>query len=257
MENAIFLTNTGYLDHANKGYSRLYFGQEFCERLLPLPNELSKAVSCAKDTKIGFTLVTPYVTEKGLNQTRELLSLLVNRMPGAEVVINDWGVLHLVNDEFQKLQPILGRLLYKQKRDPRISLLKNKRAIAQFPNCAFIEFLIQNRIKRVDSDTFPLFSCTGLNNPIIEGSLYYPFTYVATTRSCVLAGCENNQRKNLSGVFPCQKECQRFTFIIQSKMFPVNLFLKGNTQFFKNEKVPSNLEEKGINRLVRQLQIPI
>ena len=38
-----------------------------------------------------------------------------------EVVVNDWGVLRLVRREFPGLRPVLGRLMNKMMRDPRVA----------------------------------------------------------------------------------------------------------------------------------------
>jgi len=35
---------------------------------------------------------------------------------------------------------------------------------------------------------------------------------------------------------------------------PVTLFIKGNTQFFKNDQLPSNLSLLGIDRLVQEVE---
>jgi hypothetical protein len=38
---------------------------------------------------------------------------------------------------------------------------------------------------------------------------------------------------------------------------PVTILLKGNSQFFRNDKLPENLEEMGIDRLIFEPEIPI
>ncbi len=62
--------------------------------------------------------MTPFVTNRGLEQLEELLPVLAQTLPDAEVVVNDWGVLQLLRSEYPELKPVLGRLLNKSKRGP-------------------------------------------------------------------------------------------------------------------------------------------
>src|SRR5437867_3594050 len=64
----------------------------------------------------------PYVTDRGLARPRPLLEAAASeRGEGTEVVVNDWGVLRLVRREFPGLRPVLGRLMNKMMRDPRVA----------------------------------------------------------------------------------------------------------------------------------------
>lgn len=265
MEQAIYITKLKNLRYWNKKYTRLYYGIEFCERLIPTTKELCKIIRFVIKNKVEFTLVTPYVTESYLKKVNYLLGMTERKIPFSEVMINDWGVLNVLNKKYKKLRPILGRLLNKMKREPRVLNILNK-----LPNeCidelktpeitvkSFREILKENNIKRIEFDNV----LQGIKNVNIKkygfkGSLYLPFAYVTTTRLCLANYC-GEKNYDYVGIFPCQKECQKFMFKLTHKTIPVPLILKGNTQFFKNKKMPVNLEGIGIDRIVHQPEIPI
>jgi len=88
-------------------FDRIYFGHEFCERLLPDLDQLKRAIDIIKKSQAKFSLLTPSVTEYGLKSIKSLVSLL---REDDEVIINDYGVLNMVETEFKN--PILiGRIL--------------------------------------------------------------------------------------------------------------------------------------------------
>lgn len=267
LEKAVFISTLGGLKHLRTEYSRVYFGNEFCQRLTPTVNELKQVMCITKDKQMGFTLVTPYVTNEGLRSLRPLFDLLKEQKESYEVVVNDWGVLKLLNEEYQPLQPVLGRLLNRMKRGPEII-----NVIQQLPQPAlrhfkdsnvsliwFRRFLSENRVRRVDFDNLIQGIEVNLKsgNFPMSGSLYFPYLYVTTTRTCLVNGCDTQIHLDKVGIFPCQKECRKYTFYLKNPDIPVTLILKGNTQFFINDKLPENLESIGIDRIVEQPEIPM
>lgn len=238
---------------------------EFCERLIPSKEDLNKAIKFTVEKKINFTFVTPYVTEDYLKRIDSLLRLVEKKVPNSEVVINDWGVLNLINKKYKTLKPVLGRLLNKMRREPRMMNLLNripKRCMDELKTPeitvdSFRKALKENNIQRIEFDNvLQGIINVNLHKHGFNGSLYLPFAYVTTTRSCLTNSCKNNDY-TIVGIFPCKKDCQNLTFKLTYKTFPVPLIIKGNTQFFKNEKIPENLIRIGINRIVNQPEIPI
>ena len=117
------------------------------------------------------------------------------------------------------------------------------------------EFLSKNKVRRVELDNVLQGFDFSLNN--LNASLYVPFVYVATTRLCLANSCDTPETEEMIGIFPCKQECQKYTFYLQNEIMPVMLIRKGNTIFFENEALPDDLEEKGINRIVTQPEIPM
>ena len=60
MEQSLYISKIAHLKYWNQEFCRLYFGMEFCERLMPSPSQLKKALTFAEENDLDFTLVTPY-----------------------------------------------------------------------------------------------------------------------------------------------------------------------------------------------------
>ena len=262
MEQAIFISDIKKLKQADSKYSRLYFGNEFCQRLIPSLEDCKGIMDFVLGQKMNFTLVTPYVTDGGVRSLRPILEYIIGNLPGSEIVINDWGVLRLLRKEFNYPNFVLGRLLTKQKRGPRIMNLMGKvpQAMIQHFKESNIDvpivkdFLANCGIKRIELDN--LLQGITREGLALRASLYVPFAYITSTRFCLVASCETG-RKYLRSMPACNKECRRYTFRLRHKTMPVDVFLRGNTQFFRNERMPEDLDRLKIDRIVYQPEIPM
>jgi hypothetical protein len=262
MERAIFVTKPENLKYANDPYDRVYFGNEFCQRLIPSVEDLKAVKEFVFKNKMGFTLVTPYVTDEGIKNLRPVIEYALLNFSETEFVVNDWGVLKLITKEYGSSNINLGRLLTKQKRGPRILNLKDKvpfETMRHFQEdnvstSLFAGFLTRQGVKRLEFDNL----LQGMNRPcpVIKASLYFPFAYVTTSRFCPLSSCEKT-RPVLRGMPDCGKECRKYVFRLRHGTMPAELLLKGNTQFFKNDSMPDNLKELNIDRIVYEPEIPI
>jgi hypothetical protein len=270
MEKAVHLAGPGMLRLA-KDYSRVYYGTEFCQNLIPSPDEL-KVMLCATGAKgKKLTLLTPYVTDRGLERLRPLFKYLDKQESRTEVVFNDWGVLKLLSDEYGNLEPVLGRLLTKQRRDPRAAaaLLNTQRAQKKFDaetgttnilipkeNPAslyehfrgsvvnapiFREFLLARGIRRVEIDNLA-WDMKVETGKRIGVSIYLPYAYVTTTRLCGLL---------TMSYAACRKECRKYFLSFKSPSSPYPFFIRGNTVFYKS-KTPTQryLRERGVDRII-------
>ena len=263
MEQAIFISNVGNLAYYNASFSRLYFGNEFCEHLIPSISDLEQALDFALANSLDFSFVTPYVTDKGLKRLDILLTKMAQKKPHSEVVFNDYGVLRLLNNRYNELEPVMGRLLNRMKRGPRLMVVIDKmpQSTAEYFRSSNLtvsvlcKFLNENRVRRVELDNVLQGIDLALDG--LQASLYAPFAYVTTTRFCLVNSCDTPERKDMIGIFPCKKECQRYTFYLRNPVMPVTLIRKGNTIFFENEELPDGMEEKGINRIVIEPVIPM
>ncbi|MDA8442681.1 MAG: hypothetical protein M0Z55_09955 [Peptococcaceae bacterium] len=194
-------------------FTRLYFGQEFCERLLPTTAELSSAFMAANQQQLEFSLVTPYVTEQGLQQVAELLCCLAQLKQDCEVVVNDWGVLHLLHSKHPQLKPVLGRMLNKVWRDPRI--LRNLPTdLRLFQTCSLSgkpmqALLCRYGVQRVEIDYPPQGLDPELDKWGFSISLYLPFGCITTGRMCLLGawGLPRGEKFKTTNA-TCSKACR-------------------------------------------------
>ncbi|MBN2484050.1 MAG: hypothetical protein JXD21_07620 [Candidatus Omnitrophica bacterium] len=267
-EKALYTKNIcSITDKAADGFTRIYFGNEFCEHLIPSWEIIKEVLDTCHGSQRAFTLVTPMVTDKGISTLYSLFERLSDTplMAGAlyEVVANDIGVIQLLNQKFPSLQPIAGRLLSKQRRDPRIigcvdPFGKNDLPLlghSQF-SPLFIEYLHKKNVHRVEIDNL----LQGINDTFIpeklDVSLYFPYTYLTTSRMCFF-----NQSSTLvlkDAIFCRNHECQKYRhFELHHVRMPMPILLKGNTQFFENRVFPDDVQKWGINRIIYEKDIPL
>ncbi|MFA4984266.1 MAG: hypothetical protein WC559_03000 [Candidatus Omnitrophota bacterium] len=254
-EKALFITKLEDVKYLDNNWERLYFGNEFCQHLLPPPEDIIKVIDFTKKNNLDLSLVTPVLNSAGVLKARDILRLFAEYYPGGEVVINDWGML----GECRKysLEPIVGRLLTKQKRDPRIKKIMfrlapmaQKRFKESGINPGYAAFLKENNIKHIELDCL----LQGMDETFCRAnglclSLYLPYGYISTTRRCIF---------NNNGFGHCSKECQKHSFRLRHPSFDNALLLKGNTLFFDN-KIGSKdvLMIDGLKRIVYQPTLPI
>ena len=126
MEKAIFITNPANLKYYKPGFSRIYFGSEFCQTLIPTVESLERALDFARSKNLEFSFVTPFVTESGLYCLEEIFGFLESRVENCEVIVNDWGVLEVLSRRYKGFVLSLGRLLTRQGRDPAMGRVLKK-----------------------------------------------------------------------------------------------------------------------------------
>jgi len=290
MEKAIFIARTQDLKHLKAGYTRLYFGNEFCERLIPSLASVEEAVVYVKKHKLELSLVTPYITNDGLAKIEALFVLLKKKGISCEIVFNDWGTLNLIGQRYPNFKPVLGRLLTKQKRGPTVIRLlqrKSKRYIMpdrrgnpsstriiiekKLPlsldpyykgaNAASVpiiqQFLLSQGISRIELDNTQQGLLLELARGKISASVYFPYVYISTTFFCPSAGCDAKRKSFLKNK-PCSRQCQRYIFTLRNRSFHKVIFLKGNTHFYKNSKISYKaLAKIGVNRVVYEPRLPV
>jgi len=263
MDQVLYISNPSGLKYYQKDFTRIYFGQEFCERLLPVKDDLEKLCTFSEQEGVPLTLVTPYVTDKGLLKLEKLIELFAEKMPKAEIVFNDWGVFQFIEENFPELKPVLGRLLNKQKRGPRITNIieqvpKETREYymgASLDVSATAGFLKKKKIFRAEFDNLLQgLDMSGLDKKI-KRSLYLPYLFISTTRFCLTANCDVGNTR--VGVMPCHHECQKYTFNLNNPVMKRPLIRKGNTIFAINENIPETVSKGEVDRIVIQPEIPL
>ena len=245
MENAILIQNFLDLENFDSSvYSRIVFGNEYCEELIPDLLEVDAVIKFISYYGVSLTFLTPPSTEKGLTKLKEIFAILPDE---TEVVFNDWGVFNLLND--YKLNKVFGKILMKAKKDPRIANLEEK-SISEINRTIltkdFQEFLISNDVFRVELDNANYKYNINNIDPRIKTTLYYPMVYVSSTRKCY---SENyffeGEKKRLNS--NCNFSCATTKFNI--KIDGIDSEIKGNTIFYIN-KNKTNIGLMNLDRLV-------
>ena len=274
-----FLQESG---HDFSAYKRLYFGDEFCMHLIPTPGEVRELHEFAREAGLGFTLVTPYVTSRGLEKLDEAFKVLAELEPEAEVVANDWGVLHFVNREYPSFRKHLGRGLNKLKRGPRILYMKGMvpeegyktSCRASLSSDEFQEFAQKYSLGMVEIDNVKQELVLDIEDAPFTTALHVPYVYVSTTRICLTAAFHRNKLVPVDSYEPCPRPCLNAAFEMETQFKPwpqrgnpfsyeqakqvegkppaepFHMVYKGNGIYYRNYDLPENFDALCVSRII-------
>jgi len=282
MEKAIHITNPKNLKYFQKGkYQRIYWGAEFCQNLIPTLADTEKILRFTEENNLNFSLVTPFVTEYGLKKLERIFSWLNEKRTNCEIIVNDWGVLGCLQTKFRRLfEPVFGRLLVRQQRDPAMKRVLEKQPIfpikgkdgkiriivhrppnkryqqgikASYVNSILLQKLLSNfGIKRIELSN--LMQGLNLERIRFKKSIYSPFVNISTTRFCPM----QTPYQKIYRINVCRKECQKYYDILRNKAIPKIIYKRGNTTFYKNALNTKEILRwnETIDRIVVQPEIP-
>ncbi|MEC1778064.1 hypothetical protein [Schinkia azotoformans] len=262
-------------------FTRLYVGSEFCQYRLPKVHDLVRTYHKAVKSGFLFTFVTPYITQAGMVQLKQLLAVLheeaLKNNDTIEIVVNDWGVLYEVNQNYSQFQPVVGRLLNKMIRDPRVAHLYDREDAPQKANAVlqtsavsvsyFKRFLQTNQVKRIEFDNLIQNMGSPLGEEDFSSSLHIGFGVIASGRSCLVGTLHRPKEEKFKGEVKCKQQCRHYQVELVSKKerlgaLPTRNIQKGNSVFYQQteELLVKGIQwalEKNVNRLVVSPKIPV
>ena len=244
LEQAAFLNDLPV--ESLTGFSRLYYGAEFCFWRLPSVERTLASRAWAHRAAWAYTLVTPVLGEA----ERQLLdsffkAVLPELTAGDEVLISDWGTLELVRSVRDDLTVILGRALSGQKRGPRILDMNLGDEQSEYfrrgswHNRDAVALLVEKGVTRIEQDN--LLQGLAPLSESLEGSLHLPYAMVTSSRNCPF--------RTSPEFGPCSAPCREI-FTLKTEETEPLLYQDGNTQFLHNKTLPKDLSTLGINRIV-------
>ncbi|MDD5021382.1 MAG: hypothetical protein PHR82_04480 [Endomicrobiaceae bacterium] len=256
IEKALFINNIKDLQ-SSLSYDRLYYGHEFCEYLLPSEDELKRVLDFVIKNNLPFTFVTPTIGNDKINLLEKLIGITIEKadlLNKFEMVVNDFGVLSLIRQK-NISNPVIaaGRLMTKQKRDPRIKYISSLSESAKKYYMSFsldslsnLDFIRDFNIKRFELDNV----LQGISRQSkITSSLYVPYCYISTTKLCYMAQTDKEERY-LRKKCKCSAECINYDVYMKNDKMKRDLYLKGNTIFYANDVLPENMNNSFIDRIV-------
>jgi hypothetical protein len=256
MEYALHIKKLEELSRWDSYYSRVYVGSEFCSKLMFSLPELEEVVSFVRSRNMGLSIATSYCNESNLPTYKMAIDFIRKEYPEAEIIVNDWGVFNIC--VAFSVKTVIGRLLVKQKRDPRIfDVLDNLSSEAKSRvmdiglNDSILNFLKSKNIKRIELNNVS----QGVNLENIKNdfdfSLHVPFVCVSVTRYC---GSEFKNKPDKFGIKECQaKACKNIE--LYNKDLKKIIFRSGNAFFYKNYTLPENIQYSKIDRIVYDSKI--
>jgi len=251
-------TEAGELAGLNPvAHAGLAYGAEFCAERLPRTEQVLEAAARCADQGLEFTLVTPVLREGALDRVTAWLTDLAPRLARAEWVANDWGLLAWARREGLPLRAVAGRLLGRQRRDPRVLQMvcsaspRDAQALrgSAWDDPEAASLLTEFRVVRVELDLL----LQGVRFPSLPPgvalSLCAPWIPVTLSPSCPWAGQGPG----------CGRECRQSEAVrLQDEELDRPLFSHGNTLFARSDDLPAPwaLVRLGVDRLVWSRAIP-
>jgi len=253
--------------------SRVYFGHETCEYLLPAADAISDWARSARDRGIALTLVTPFLTNPGLDRIRRLVDCLSAIDGALEVVCSDWGLLDVLARE-HVVTPVLGRLLAARPADPRLMRMfaaGRERMLTHLDGTVcrlkyrppgadlarhyrgcwldrpeLRSWFLSRGVRRAEIDnTGQGIELAGL--PGWSYSLHAPEVLVAAMRRCPGPG------EDFSAPAECpSSRCGAPAVTWTAPAFPAPLRRRQNALYYDWPGLPENLEALPIDRIVRR-----
>lgn len=218
IEKALKVSSARSLTNKNLfEFDRIYFGHEFCERLLPDSDQVKRALGIIKQKNKKLSLLTPSATEYGLKNIRSLVSLLDKE---DEVIVNDYGVLNMIGKEFKNpilIGRVLGRIVL-----PTLEASREKSDILNH----YLSLLGQ-KVRGLETDLFNASVIDSFLAKQIYVSLYVGPVVWTTTKRCAF----NTRATTLKKFCMCKRECLKGQAIIENTAVKKHFFLKGNTFF--------------------------
>ncbi len=235
-----------------EGIDRLYFGAEFCCWRMPEDDAILRALELCRRQGIPLTLVTPVFYPSWQKRAENLVAFAAENLDdGDELLFSDLGMAELARSEAGRLTLVCGRALSGQKRGPRIldlDLSAEQRDYFRrgtWYSRSSAALLHQLGVARLELDNL----LQGMA-PLPEGfsgSLHLPWAMVTSSRNCPFREPRHGH--------PCRPACGE-GFTLETPQSRVVLYQAGNTQFLRNDNLPQDLADLGVDRLVHHLHLP-
>lgn len=216
--------------------SRVHFGNEFCQRLLPSAKTLTAALAAVASCGLAFGLALPMLTDEGLERADALLALLPE---GTEVTLNDWGLVRRLHRRFARLRPTAGRLLCRLLKEPRApSAAYLELGGHGFMTPGFESLAARLGVGRVEMDVPPFASPSDISVTRGKLTVHVPFGFATTGRICRIGSlCRPMPRKFETG-HVCARECLTYGTAAAEERGRTaertGMFQRGNTLFYRH-----------------------
>lgn len=233
-----------------RGVDYIYFGSSFCEYKIPSILEFERFVKFCDDNMIKKVLVTPIVSDEGINKISDLLNYIIKHDIICDLVVNDFGVLELLKDVNFKGKLWFGRLLEKTIHDTRITTDEKLKYYSEsgyeymkmtsYTSSPYINLLNRDNVEGVHFDYAVEGRVIGNH---VKTAVIYPSEYITTGRMCwYRIAMQGDEQKYELGT-GCNHPCMRYkTFLWQNvnhivvnecgeRIREIDYIRKGNTLF--------------------------
>lgn len=109
---------------------RIYIGNAFCPLLSPKEDVLFALMEKAYRNGLEITLTASWIRDEQLDKVERLLNKVEKwcreREKVIEIQVNDWALADMLKGRRTWLKPLLGIMLHKRRKDPRMRYLRGK-----------------------------------------------------------------------------------------------------------------------------------
>lgn len=258
---------------------RIIFGSEFCQYRTPSKRAVSRVLQYCLDNDLKFSFATSYTHEQKFQQLIDILAFLDEKAKKEdeqiEIIVNDWGVYFQIQNDYPHLEVVIGRLLNKSIRDPRVAHYynenegpeKGKEFFKQTGlfSTSFQRFLDGGNVVGFEFDQ--LIQGSQLNEEENERKigLHFPFGCVASGSACMVGFMDMEKANKFRGDPECKQQCQSYIFELKNKRhndMKNGVFQKGTTAFYAYDtkllkSAFQHLQSLKNPRVVYSLRLPV
>ncbi len=237
-QEAVFEQTTSKIEKMyNEKVKRIYVGSSFCSQYFLKINFWDLLIKYCNKMNYKITLCVPIFTEKDLSKGKEVIKRLIRTFDAIdEITVNDYGMLDYISKSF-KININLGRLLFKDARDIRVSSyfkLALKPSLLSFGFDTEIIKGIELDPMSKELDLSDLSSTNGL-----DIALHTPFSFITTGNICKYGSVHKKIEKKFRPNLECLQECSCICEIYHERkndnIFDVLRF--GRTAYFFNPSI--------------------
>lgn len=241
-------------------FSRAYIGNQYCHNLFPNKEKLLKLMDKANDNKLDITIAFTYIRENLITKVEEQVQLIdewaLKNKRKVEIIVNDWGMLKFLSGKEERLVPVLGVLLNKRKKDPRI---ERKIGVDRYASYLeennlntehFQEFLKNKYIDRIEYESHIIPN----KYAPLKASLHFPYYQTNTSQYCPLyAQCVHLNRDQQELIMACPKYCRNFVMMFPKDVKGIgkyNSIFGVDDVILKDKEVFHSIKDTNVDRLV-------
>ncbi|MDR1623961.1 MAG: hypothetical protein LBS04_03205 [Tannerellaceae bacterium] len=237
---------------------RIYFGHETCEKLLPEFNEIRKLLELSEKRNLELTFVTPFLTDKGIEKVMRFLEELKTAVQDFEIVVSDWGLLHLISSNKTGI-PVISRFLTGQQTDFRLNRFEKTPPLEMEEHLASCTLLKKQSLAFFDRYGIERFELSNTPQTVKTGdcdkyrySLYIPFIPLSIFRTCPENFDFNHIRENCNS-----RMCKRNRVEWSNPASGYKIYCIDNALYYANPDYEAKLHDNMyIDRIVCDIATP-
>lgn len=222
--------STQYLNkYANR---RILVGSYFCDRFFldAIDDQIAGFCGLLKPVSVG--LVLPVFRNEYLDVAKSRIKLVVGQLGSLceEITVNDPGMLIWASASFRNHRIVLGRLFYKNSRDPRVPWYRQGDE-GDFITNAYHSFTSIATPHAIEVDTISQPNVSTASLLPIAVRMHRPLSFLATGFTCKSGSIHVPTNQKFRPATPCRMECCNIVECSHWGEPPTDLIRIGRTVF--------------------------